>query len=79
MRPEGVGLKAIDWRVSLDETTAPSGTVRLKVLGSADGVPSAQVDVWAADRGRALDFLRGLVSTLESKWGSIVIPRGAAN
>ena len=77
MQPEGVSAKAPDWRISFDDMTGQSGTVRLKILGAVDGTPIAQLDLWAGDRSRALDFLRGIVSTLESRWGKLVIPRGS--
>ena len=76
MRPEGTPTKADDWTLALDEIASPSGTVRLKALGAVHGSPLAQVDVWAGDRIRALEFLRGLVKTLEQKWGRVAVVHG---
>lgn len=79
MQPKDVSAKGADWSVSLDEMVGQQGTIRLKTLGAVNGTPVAQLDLWAVDRSRALDFLRGLVSTLESKWGRLVIPRNLSN
>jgi len=76
MRPEGIPTTPNDWTVALDEITGPSGAVRLKALGAVHGSPLAQVDVWAGDRMKALEFLRGLVKTLEQKWGRIAVVHG---
>lgn len=76
MRQLGVNARDPQWTCAIDEIAAPSGAVRLKALGAVDGSPLAQVDLWAGDRERALQFLRGLVGSLEQKWGRIAVVPG---
>lgn len=79
MRPERMNGNQPDWRIAVDEVVSTAGTIRLKVLAAVDGSPVGDLELWAADRGKGLELLRGLVTSLETKWGKIVIPRGITN
>ena len=68
-----------DWIVTGEETRGQNGSLFLRFLGARSALPLAHLEAWAVSPDAMVKFLRGLVQTVEAKYGRIITAPGSRN